>query len=78
MAINQKISLLINHDVHLIIFLLGTGRQMGGVTVSAQYGRDPGVQQSSREKTSDMVIITNVSIITAVIVSLDIFDYHIF
>lgn len=35
---------------------------MGGVTVSAQYGRDPGVQQSNREKTSDMVIITNVSI----------------
>lgn len=34
---------------------------MGSVTVSAQYGRDPGVQQSSREKPSDMVIITNVS-----------------
>ncbi|XP_035447190.1 myelin expression factor 2 isoform X1 [Spodoptera frugiperda] len=39
--------------------LSGTNRQMGGVTVSAQYGRDPGVQQSSRDKSSDMVIITN-------------------
>ncbi|XP_022824921.1 myelin expression factor 2 isoform X2 [Spodoptera litura] len=39
--------------------LSGNNRQMGGVTVSAQYGRDPGVQQSSRDKSSDMVIITN-------------------
>lgn len=34
---------------------------MGGVSVSNQgYGRDPGSQQ--RDKVSDMVIITNVSI----------------
>ncbi|XP_030020107.1 heterogeneous nuclear ribonucleoprotein M isoform X2 [Manduca sexta] len=40
--------------------LSGNSRQLGGVSVPNQgYGRDPGMQQNTREKTSDMVIITN-------------------